>query len=159
MDIKVIDGNSKFKFRVCGILINDNKVLTVKMCNNNFYCLPGGHLHLNEDSLTGMKREYEEETGILATPQKLIAINESFFTRQNGGKTHELSLYYIMEAENLGDKAKDFELVENDEGIIKPLQFKWININELDKLDFRPKFIANKLMASNMHLEHIISHE
>ena len=45
-DIKIDNGTGNFKFRVNGILMHDNEVLVVKMQNNPFYCLPGGHVQV-----------------------------------------------------------------------------------------------------------------
>ena len=50
MDIKIDSNEGKFKFRVCGILKHQNKYLIVKINNNKFYCLPGGHVELDEDT-------------------------------------------------------------------------------------------------------------
>ena len=45
-DVKINCDEGKFKFRVCGILKVNNKYLTVKIGDNDFYCLPGGHVEL-----------------------------------------------------------------------------------------------------------------
>ena len=49
-DISISYKDSKFKYRVSGILLKDNKLLTVKINNNDFYCLPGGHVEIMEDT-------------------------------------------------------------------------------------------------------------
>ena len=63
MDIGINSEEGKFKFRVCGILEHDGKYLAVKMNNNNFFCLPGGHVELGEDTETAVQREMREELG------------------------------------------------------------------------------------------------
>ena len=46
MDIKIEDKESgiKFKFRVNGILLNNDKILAVEMNKMGFMCCPGGHV-------------------------------------------------------------------------------------------------------------------
>ena len=51
MDIKIDTLTDRFKFRVCGILKHNNKYLGVKIQNNTFYCLPGGHAEIGEDTV------------------------------------------------------------------------------------------------------------
>lgn len=63
MDIKVNSIEGRFKFRVCGILEHNGKYLIVKINHNKFYCLPGGHIELGEDTETAVKREMKEELG------------------------------------------------------------------------------------------------
>ena len=63
MDISIKSEEGKFKFRVCGVLEHNNKYLLVKMNENNFYCLPGGHVELGEDTDTAVVREMQEELG------------------------------------------------------------------------------------------------
>ena len=90
MDIKIDTNEGKFKFRVCGILKHNDKYLTVKMNSNNFYCLPGGHVELGEDTQTAVLREMHEELGYEIVIKKLVAINENFFLAEDGFKLHEI---------------------------------------------------------------------
>ena len=50
MDVKIKCDEGNFKMRVSGLIIKNGKLLTVDICENNFYCLPGGHVHLGEES-------------------------------------------------------------------------------------------------------------
>ena len=63
MDVKINCEEGKFKFRVCGILKVNDKYLTVKIADNDFYCLPGGHVELGEDTDHAILREMKEELG------------------------------------------------------------------------------------------------
>ncbi len=44
IDIRIDREQEGFKFRVCGIVIVQDKVLLQKINNNDFYCFPGGHV-------------------------------------------------------------------------------------------------------------------
>ena len=78
-DIEIVSNNIKFKYRVSGILLKNNKILVCKINNNEFYCLPGGHVELLEDSQSAMLREFKEETLIDAKVEKLLFMTENFF--------------------------------------------------------------------------------
>lgn len=154
MDIKIKDEKIDFKFRVAGCLLVDDYILTVQICNNGFYCLPGGHLHLGEDSPSAIKREFLEETKLNCTVKDMFAIIENFFKNKDNHIVHEICLFYLLQCNNL--KIKDFNLVENDDNVMKNLEFKWFKLSELDKVDFRPSALKEKLMKNDFSFSHII---
>ena len=159
MDVKIKSEEGRFKYRVCGVIVNGNKVLAVDIANNGFYCFPGGHVHLGEDTLTAVKREMKEEVEIEADDVQLYSIIENFFKLENGKPFHELGFYYIFKPKNLGDKAKDYTRIENDDGELKELKFKWIDLDEIDKVDFRPEKLKEKLKNKDFSFSHIIFKE
>lgn len=119
MDIGINSEEGKFKFRVCGILEHDGKYLAVKMNNNNFFCLPGGHVELGEDT-------------------------EMAVQRVDGRQFHEIGYYYIVNAINEKNiNASDYTREELDKGKIQHLEFKWFTKEELKAIDFRPKYIVD----------------
>ena len=103
MDLKIECAEGKFKFRVCGILEHNGKYLILKMNQNNFYCLPGGHAELFEDTEQAVLREMREELGYDVKINRLVAINQNFFIGNDGAKMHELGFYYIVNAVNKND--------------------------------------------------------
>lgn len=152
-DIKMNNSNINFKFRVNGILIKDNKILTVKIHKNDFYCLPGGHVKLGEDTQKAIIREFKEETEYEVKIDKLLCIIENFFDRKNGEKVHEIGFYYLLNIKNEQDiKFEEFQTEEDD---IK-MKFKWISINELENVDFRPQELKNKLENKDNSFQHFI---
>lgn len=156
-DIKIKTDKKKFKYRVNGIVIKDNKILTIKMKNNISYCLPGGHVELGEDSKTAVIREMLEELDTNVTIQKELAVVENFYTDKNGLLTHEISFYYIVNSDNFSNiSLEDYSKYENDKGEIKQHNFVWLPINTLHDFDFRPTFIKEKLINNNYEFEHII---
>ena len=146
MDIKIDDECGKFKFRVCGVLEHKNKYLVVKMNSNTFYCLPGGHVELGEDTNQAVLREMREELGFEVKIQKLVAIHQNFFKANDGKNFHEIGVYYVVNAvdeKNINDK--DYVREELDKGKLQHLDFKWFTKEQLSKQDFRPKFIVSCL--------------
>lgn len=155
-DIKIDNLSGNFKFRVNGILMHDDEILVVKMDNNPFYCLPGGHVKLGEDSKSAVIREIKEETGYDSHINKLVTTTENFFVRKNGKKIHELGFYYLL---HLDDKEevdnKEYETTEENEEKIN-LHFKWVPINELKNIDFKPQEVKEKLENGNIDFQHLI---
>lgn len=150
-DIEIKNENCKFKYRVSGILIKNNKLLVVRINNNTFYCLPGGHVELMENTKDAMLREYKEETGIDTYIERLLYITENFFI--NTKECHELGFIYLLNTEE-DIKTEDFTIVENDNGELVNLEFKWLDINNLENV--KPEFLKNKLNLDNKNLEHLI---
>ena len=146
MDLKIECNEGKFKFRVCGILEHNGKYLILKMNQNNFYCLPGGHAELFEDTEQAVLREMREELGYDVKINSLVAINQNFFIGNDGAKMHELGFYYIVNAVNKNDiNTSDYYREELDKGKIQHLNFKWASKEELKNLDFRPHFLIDCL--------------
>lgn len=156
-DIKFKTDKAKFKYRVNGIIINNNRLLTLKMKNNISYCLPGGHVELGEDSKSAILREMLEEVETHVSVEKELAVIENFYFDNNNFQTHEISFYYIVVPENF-DKIplENYTLLENDKNGIKTHNFEWLDISSLNNFDFRPAFLKEKLMTKNYTFEHII---
>lgn len=157
-DIKLnIDGN-KFKFRVCGLVKNGDKVLIQKIASNKFYCLPGGHVELGEDTKFAVNREITEEIGNPIKDEKLFAIIENFFGGTEGGRYHEIGFYYRANLKQEME-TKDYTIIENDKGVDKKLEYKWVTKEELQSIDFRPVVLKPLLFEESEKIEHIILKE
>lgn len=156
-DIEIKTITKKFKYRVNGIIIHNNKILTIKMKNNISYCLPGGHVELGKDSNTTIIREMLEELNTNVTIDKELAFVENFYTDKNNLLTHELSLFYIVKPDNFSNiPLEDYSKYEKDNGKLKKHNFVWLDINSLGDYDFKPTFIKQKIMNNNYNFEHII---
>ena len=154
-DVKLKTDNGTFKYRVSGALIVNNKILALRMMNNDFYCLPGGHVALGEFSNEAVEREFEEEVKTPVIVKKPIAIIESIFERKDKVKVHEVGITYILEQEGeLKIPFNDYDIVEIDDGMEKPLHFKWIDLDEIDKYDFRPAILKEQLGKKYFDLKH-----
>lgn len=154
MDIKIQSDEGKFKFRVCGILEHNGKYLAVKINENKFYCLPGGHVELGEDTETAVKREMKEELGYDIKIKKLASINQNFFVDADGKKFHEIGYYYIVNAvDEKNVNPNDYTCEELDKGKWQHLAFKWFTKEELKNIDFRPKYIVNCFDKTSPSLE------
>lgn len=158
-DIEIVNNESKFKYRVSGLLVKENKLLVCRINDNKFYCLPGGHVELLEDSRCAMIREFNEETLIETKIVRLLFMTENFF---KSGKydCHEIGMYYLLDADDV--KIKDFNREEKERDGITHLDFKWLELDNLENV--KPEFLKNNIdLNATKHLvikqDKIISEE
>lgn len=149
MDIKIKCDEGRFKFRVCGIVEKDQKFLVMRMNENKFYCLPGGHVELGEDTQTAVLREMQEELGYEVKIKKLACVHQNLFKTDDGKLFHELGFYYLVNPKNQNLKTENYFRTENDKGEIKTHEFRWVRKEELKDLDFRPNVIKKIILQSN----------
>ena len=48
MDISYVDGNKKFNYRVCAVIISEGRILAMHDERSPYYYLPGGRVRLFE---------------------------------------------------------------------------------------------------------------
>lgn len=154
MDIKLNMDDLKFKMRVSGIIIKDNKLLVEKYSSDK-YCLPGGYVNLGETTKEAIIREIKEEMKKEATIDKYLGVIENFFTGIRLGKTHGIDFYYSL---NIDEKLpnEDFEIYELDNGVDIYHKYKWININDLKKYNLVPNIIIDKIMNNDINFHEIV---
>ena len=128
-DIKIVNANKQFKFRVAGIIELDNKILVTKMRDNNFYCFPGGHVELLEDTLLAAERELGEELYFNFKLKKLLYIHENFFNHRNKN-FHELCFYFSGKPAIKNLKTEDLIWEEIDNGEKLYHNYKWVDLKE-----------------------------
>lgn len=148
MDVKILNNNLKFKYRVSAIFIYKDKVLVDKYGKDKF-CLPGGYVEIGEISSDAMIRELKEEINLDFEILSFGGVIENFFTNIKSQKTHGIEFYYYVRLKNEKDyNLIDYDRVENDHGTIIHHHFKWIKINELNKFKLMPqeiiKYIQNR---------------
>ncbi len=154
MDLKIKDTSNSFKCRVNGVLLHEGRILVLQMCHNGFYCCPGGHVHLGEKSTDAIEREFYEETKIKVKAEKLLSVMENFFLGKLG-KFHEISFYYLLTP--TGEfSTTDFSLIENDEGNLLDMEYRWVALDKLSDINFKPEILKKKLETKNFDFEHII---
>ena len=150
-DVKINCEEGKFKFRVCGILKVDNKYLTVKIADNDFYCLPGGHVELGEDTDHAILREMKEELGFDIKITRLVSIIQNFFKSKDNTIFHELGYYYLVEPVDINlVNLNNYVTMENDKGKIVRLEFKWFTLEELQKEKFLPEILKTQLCNNTL---------
>ena len=158
-----------FVYRVAGVAIYDNKVLVHRSIIDDFWSLPGGRCEFLEISEDTLIREIKEEISIDVKIIRPLYFVENFFYFEKKD-FHELSIFYLMEFpsdsklifENDIFYGKENELgFESDSIYGKELEliFKWVDINQLDKLRLYPLFLRKSLKNIKPYPEHIINRD
>lgn len=158
--IKISTDNCSFKYRVSGLLINEGKILTTNMDNSGYLCLPGGHIDFGEDSKEAIIREMNEEVKYKIEIGNCIAIIENFFVNKKGITMHEVAFYYLFNiSKDNKELIEDYKVFETDEERTVKHEFRWIDLHNINNIDFRPPILKDKLSKLDFDFEHIIYRE
>ena len=156
-DVKINCESGKFKFRVVGILRYKDLFLVQKIQNNEFFCLPGGHVELGEDTHTAIQREMNEELPYKFEVNKLVTVIQNFFSDEKK-VFHEIGYYYLLDCkEEITELSK--VVFENDKGEMKRLEYRWLTLDEIENEDFRPYILKDLLKDIDNAEGHIILRE
>ena len=61
MDITVLTDTGRFNYRVCAVILNENKILAMQDECSPYYYLPSGRVSLHETAENAVLREIKEE--------------------------------------------------------------------------------------------------
>lgn len=153
MDLTFKTPEGLFNYRVCAIIINNQKLLVMKDERSPYYYLPGGRVHLHETAETSILREIKEELEIDAEIIRPLWLNQRFFTEDvSHQKFHELCLYFLIDITqtDLLSKGDSFVLYENG---TKRHRFFWMPFEELKNSYLYPEFIKEHIFSLPEHLE------
>lgn len=122
---------NKLRIRVCGVCIEDNKILLVKHHSlgkgNVLWAPPGGGMIFGETAEIALKREFMEETDLGISVEKFLCVNE-YLTHP----LHAIELFFhvTIQAGTL-KMGTDPELQQNKQIIT---EVKWMTFEELNQL-------------------------
>ncbi len=133
---------NKLRVRVCGLLIDDDKILLAQIhspiTDQLVWMPPGGGLTFGESMKDCLKREFKEETNLSVEPGALVHVNELLKKSY-----HAVECFFEVKktsgAEKLG---KDPEL-SWDRQMLRDL--KWVSIDELSEINFAPVSLVEKI--------------
>lgn len=149
MDIKFVNDNYQFIYRVSSIIFNKDmsKVLLFSVEGRNFYLLPGGKVNQKEKSIEALKREIKEELGFENIEFSFLGLSEEF-VESNGFYNQQINVIYkgILYDEIKNSKFKGLEG--------EWCNFEWVDVNEIKNYNIFPNFIKNviKENKSNFHI-------
>ena len=126
--------NKNYRIRVGVIILQDNKILIVKMHRENskdIYVLPGGGLELGEDIFETAIREVKEETNLKIAIKRILYIKSLY--QKNGGSIEIILLGNVLE----GKLKKGFDPEDKGKNILKDV--KYIKLSKLKNINFHPK--------------------
>jgi ADP-ribose pyrophosphatase YjhB (NUDIX family) len=88
--------NFKFRPSAYGILRQGTKILFKRHPAIEKFDLPGGGIELDETISKGLIREFKEETGLKIKVDKLLSVEDNYFTFE-GEDAHGLLIFYEVE--------------------------------------------------------------
>lgn len=152
MDITYVTGNKKFNFRVCAIMLSENKILAMKDERSPYYYLPGGRVHMGETAEQAILRETLEELNITPKLLRPLWLVQNFFTEDiDKLNYHELCIYFLTDISNTnlleqGDKFTRYEAEHVHD-------FEWLSFDRLEDEYFYPIFLKKEIY----HLPEVFS--
>ena len=144
MDISFIHKQEKFNYRVCGIIIKENKILAMKDERSTYYYLPGGRVMIGERAEDAILREIKEELEIEASIIRSLWLNQAFFTEDvDELQYHEICIYFLIDIEesSILQMGNEFTLQEGNH----THDFEWLEFDSLKDLYFYPLFLKNEI--------------
>ena len=143
-DVSFKVDNNKFNYRVCAIIINDDKILALKDEVSPYYYLPGGRVQIGETAEEALLQEIKEELEVDVKIVRPLWLNQSFFNEDvTKINYHEICIYFLVDVSHtkllsLGNK---FVLHEN----IHTHEFEWLDFSRLNDEYFYPLFLKEEI--------------
>lgn len=150
MDITYLSGKEKFNYRVCAVILADDRILAMRDERSPYYYLPGGRVHLGETAEHAVIREVEEELRVRAVILRPLWLNQGFFTEDvDQLHYHELCIYYLMDVSgtDLLERGERFTLQEGRH----THTFAWLPFERLAGEYFYPVFLKKDIFRLPEH--------
>ena len=150
MDISFIEGNEKFNYRVCAIIINGGRILAMHDERSPYFYLPGGRVKMQETAEEAVLREIAEELGIEARIVRPLWLSQSFFREDVDGLSyHELCIYFLIDVSktDLINRGERFRLFEGKH----THDFEWLELKRLEDEYFYPLFLKKEIFSLPEH--------
>ncbi len=144
MDISFNLENQRFNYRVCAMIISENRILAMKDERSPYFYLPGGRVKIGETAEQAVVREVSEELGVTLKIARPLWLNQAFFTEDADGiRYHELCIYFLMDISNtdLLKRGSSFTLTEGKHTHI----FEWLEFDRLKDEYFYPIFLKKQI--------------
>ena len=144
MDITYVSNRKKFNYRVCAIIISNNKILAMHDERSPYFYLPGGRVQMGETAEHAVVREVEEELNITPKIIRPLWLNQSFFTEDvDKLNYHEICIYYLMDISETGLLEKGERFTLNEGHHIH--DFEWLAFERLQDEYFYPIFLKTNI--------------
>ena len=144
MDISFMKGQGKFNYRVCAVMISDNKILTIRDERSPYAYLPGGRVKMGETAEHAVLREVQEELGVTAKIVRPLWMNQAFFTEDvDHLNYHEICIYFLMDMTDtdLLKRGTSFKISEGNQ----INSFEWMPFERLKDEYFYPVFLKEAI--------------
>lgn len=155
MDCGFIEGDKRFRYRACAIIIEDGYILFAKNNLDDYYYSIGGAVQVGETAEEAVIREVLEETGLSYEIERLVFFHENFFNGSGtleGLKCHEIALYFLMKPQGKKEIS-----VEGYATCGACEHTYWLPLNRLKEYKAYPEFFAEKLTNMGDAFENIVT--
>jgi 8-oxo-dGTP diphosphatase len=121
------------------VIVENDKVAFMKRIRDGsiYYVFPGGGMEDRETPADGAKREALEELGVE------VNVNECISEVEYNGTQYFFLSEIVSGTFGIG-QGEEFTDDKRDRGTYQPV---WVNINELQSIDVRPKEVALKIQS------------
>lgn len=144
MDISYKTDDQKFNYRVCAMMISNEKILAMHDERSPYFYLPGGRVKMGETAEHAVIREVQEELHITPKIVRPLWLNQAFFTEDvDNLNYHELCIYFLMDISDTGllARGEKFTLEEGKHTHI----FEWLEFGRLKEEYFYPLFLKENI--------------
>ena len=158
MDLTFQTEEGIFNYRVCAVILYDDKLLAMKNSKTPYYFLPGGRVQLHEAAESAILREIREELNIEPKILRPLWLNQGFFTEDVSGKRfHEICLYYLVDVSETDLLSKGLRFIVHESG--RENLFEWLPLSRLQEEYLYPLFIKKKIFNLPEHLTVLTEYE
>ena len=151
MDVGFKTANGEFSLRSAALIMDDNRLLVAKSDNFDCFYTLGGGIRENETSDKAVVRELYEETGYHFEIDRLVFVQERFYTVENVCH-HEVVFFYLM-------KNIDAELSNGISTDQPNERLYWLPIEDLENINLVPAFLKTAVKNLPSEITRIVSYE
>lgn len=151
MEIRFDDTDNRFTLRAAALIIHNQQLLVVKNSAANCCYTIGGGVRIGETTEEAVLRECYEEIGVSFVIDRLVFVQERFFTA--GGKQHhEVVFFYLMKPCAVSI-AHDRPTDQANEILY------WLPLDQLKTAPLVPSFLKKALAKLPQTVAHIVTYE
>jgi len=146
MDITYVSGQEKFNYRVCAVILSNERILAMRDERSPYYYLPGGRVRMGETAEHAIVREMEEELNVTPEIVRPLWLCQSFFREDvDGLNYHEICVYFLTDVSKteLLEKGERFTFREGRH----VHRFEWLAFERLQKEYFYPVFLKTDIFS------------
>jgi len=137
--------SSQIEIITRGVMIHNNFILLCRNVKNGYHFLPGCHVEFGEPASAALAREFIEECGLPVAVGDLLLTHEHIYARKSGPR-HEVNVVFHVEHLEVSTSGARVR-VESKE---PKIEFDWIALSELDKIELRPTTMRQWLVERSV---------